>query len=90
MTLAGKELELEQTLDALNVGMKFYSRMKKWPRVSTSQFDSLLYVHVKQLRSCRDGQLLNHTVPGQTSHGVYHYLVPILLPVTRNLFFLYR
>ena len=27
----------------------------------------LFYVNGKQLRSCRDGQLLNHTVPGQDS-----------------------
>ena len=25
----------------------------------------MLYAHDKQLRSCRDGQLLNNTVPGQ-------------------------
>ena len=25
----------------------------------------LFYVHVKHLRSCRDGQLTNHTFPGQ-------------------------
>ena len=25
------------------------------------------YVHSKQLRSCWEGQLLNHTVPGQAS-----------------------
>ena len=31
-------------------------------------FDLLLkYVHRKQLVSCRDSQLLNHTVPGQVS-----------------------
>ena len=29
-------------------------------------FDLMLYVHGKQL-SCRDHQLLNHTVPGQAS-----------------------
>ena len=29
--------------------------------------DLLLYVHGKQLGSCRDGQLLNHTVSGQVS-----------------------
>ena len=29
-------------------------------------FDLMLYVHGKQLRSW-DGQLLNHTVPGQAS-----------------------
>ena len=28
-------------------------------------FDLMLYVHGKQLRSCWDGQLPNHTVPGQ-------------------------
>ena len=27
----------------------------------------LLYVHSKQLRSCQNGQFLNHTVPGQAS-----------------------
>ena len=26
-------------------------------------FDLLLYVYDKQLRSCRDGQFLNHIVP---------------------------
>ena len=30
-------------------------------------FELLLYVHGKQLRSCREGQLLNYTVPGQVS-----------------------
>ena len=30
-------------------------------------FVLLLYVHSKQLRSCWDSQLLNHTVPGQAS-----------------------
>ena len=30
-------------------------------------FDLMLNVHGKQLRSCRDGQLLNHTVLGQAS-----------------------
>ena len=30
-------------------------------------FDSLLYVHSKQFRSCRDGQLLSHTVSGQVT-----------------------
>ena len=30
-------------------------------------FDFMLYVHGKQLRSCWDCQLLNHTVPGQAS-----------------------
>ena len=28
-------------------------------------FDLLLYAHSTQLRSCWDGNLLNHTVPGQ-------------------------
>ena len=28
-------------------------------------FDLMLYDNGKQLRSCRDGQLLNHTVPVQ-------------------------
>ena len=30
-------------------------------------FDLMLYIQGKQLRSCHDGQLLNHTVPGQAS-----------------------
>ena len=30
-------------------------------------FDLMLYVHGKQLRSCRDSQLLNQAVPGQAS-----------------------
>ena len=30
-------------------------------------FDLMLNVHSKQLRSCWDGQLLNHTVPRQAS-----------------------
>ena len=51
-------------------------------------FNLLLHVHGKQLRSCHDGQLLNHTVPWQAFLSVYQYLVPILLPVTDNLLFL--
>ena len=34
-------------------------------------FDLMLYIHGKQLRSCLDGQLLNHTVPGQASQGQF-------------------
>ena len=30
-------------------------------------FDLMLYIHRKQLRSCRDSQLPNHTVPVQAS-----------------------
>ena len=30
-------------------------------------FDFMLNVHGKQLRLCRDGQLLENTVPGQAS-----------------------
>ena len=41
----------------------------------------MLYVHGKQLWSCLDGQLPNHTVPAQ-------YLVPNLSSVTNNLLFL--
>ena len=37
-------------------------------------FDLMLYIHGKYLSSCRDGQLLIQTVPGQ--------------PVTDNLLFL--
>ena len=32
-------------------------------------FDLMLYIYGKQLRSCWDGQLPNHTVPGQASQG---------------------
>ena len=32
-------------------------------------FDLMLYIHGKQLRSCWDGQLLHHTVPGQAFAG---------------------
>ena len=43
-----------------------------WPMVFTCfLFDLMLYVRGKQLRSCRDGQLLNHTVPGQVSRRQY-------------------
>ena len=35
--------------------------------ISFCLFDLMLYVHGKQLRSCRDDQLLNHTSPGQAS-----------------------
>ena len=52
-------------------------------------FDLLLYVHGKQLVSCRDSQLLNHTVPGQVSRrqltSVY---CTFFWPVTDNLLFL--
>ena len=33
-------------------------------------FDLMLYFHGKQLRSCWDGQLPNHTVPGQAPVAV--------------------
>ena len=39
--------------------------------VNNCLFDMLLYIHTKQLRSCREGQLLNHTVPGQASQGQF-------------------
>ena len=32
-------------------------------------FDLMLYIHSKQLRSCWDGQLLNHIVPGKPTRG---------------------
>ena len=35
--------------------------------ISFCLFDLVLYIHNKQLRSCWDGQLLNHTVNGQAS-----------------------
>ena len=51
--------------------------------------DLMLYVHSKQLRSCCNGQLLNHTFPGQApTEAVHQYQVPILSPVTDNLLFL--
>ena len=52
-------------------------------------FDLLLYVHGKQMVSCRNSQLLNQTVPGQVSRrqltSVY---CPFFWPVTDNLLFL--
>ena len=45
-------------------------------------------IHGKQLRSCRDGQLLNHTVPGQATWRQFTHLMYILSPVTDNLLFL--
>ena len=33
--------------------------------------DLFLDVHGKHIRSCRDGQLLNHTVPGKASRGQF-------------------
>ena len=39
------------------------------PELFVCLFDLMLYVHGKQLRSCWDGQLLNHIVPGQASRG---------------------
>ena len=47
-------------------------------------FRKFCLIHGKELKSCRDGQLLNHTVP----EAVYKYSVPILSPVTDNLLFL--
>ena len=51
-------------------------------------FDLLLYIHGKQLWSCQDAQLLNHTVPGQASNGSLPVQSARFLPVTDNLFFL--
>ena len=48
-------------------------------------FDSLLYIHGKQLRSCLDDQLLNLISWASLLGAVYQYLVPILLPETDNL-----
>ena len=63
-------------------------RKKKY-RIPLHRFvcliDLLLYVHGKQLRPCRDGQILNHTVPVQASEK--WYVAPILLPVINNLLF---
>ena len=44
-------------------------------------FDLMLYVNGKQLRSCPDGQLLNHTVPWQASQRQFTSTWCILLPV---------
>ena len=55
-------------------------------------FDLVLYIHGKQLRSCRDSQLLNHTVLRQVSQrqftSIFCIFFNILLPVTENLLFL--
>ena len=45
-------------------------------------FDLFLYVHGEQLRSCREGQLLNHTVSGQASREQLTNLKCPFLPVT--------
>ena len=47
--------------------MMMISIFSGYGSVQMTLFDLLYYVHLKQLRSCRDGQLLNHTVPGQAS-----------------------
>ena len=52
-------------------------------------FDQPTYVHGKQLVSCPDRQLLNHTVPGQVSRRqLTIVLCPFFWPVTDNLLFL--
>ena len=48
--------------------------------VSFCLFDLMLYFHGKQLRSCWDGQVLNHTVTWQASLRQ----IAILSPVTDN------
>ena len=50
-------------------------------RISVCLFDLMLYLHGKQLRSCREDQLLNHTSWAGLPEAVYHYLVSILSPV---------
>ena len=52
-------------------------------------FVCFVYVHGQQLRSCRDGQLLNHTVPGQASQDNYQYYMHILSPLTDNMLFFF-
>ena len=48
----------------------------------------MLYVHVEQLRSGRDGLLLNRTVPGQAVGGSLPVLSANFSPETNNLLFL--
>ena len=49
----------------------------------------MLYVHGLQLRSCWDGQLLNHTVPGQGSRRQFTSIkFPFFRQSTDNLLFL--
>ena len=43
------------------------------------------YVHGKQLRSCRYGQLLNHSSWASLPDAVYQYLVHIFSTVIDNL-----
>ena len=45
-------------------------------------FDVMLYVHGKQLRSCWDGQLVFHSVPGQASRKQF---TSIKCPLFRKL-----
>ena len=60
--------------------------------VLVSLFDLMLQVRGKEHKSCRDVQLLNHTVPVRQARSlpeeVYQYLVPFHSPVTDNLLFL--
>ena len=53
----------------------------------TDRFLSLNF-HGKQLKLCRDGQLLNHTVPGQASQRQITSIKSPFSSVTDNLLFL--
>ena len=54
----------------------------------TCLFDLTLYIHGKQLGSCRNGRLLNCTATGLASwKQLTSILVSILSPVTDNLLF---
>ena len=48
-------------------------------------FDLLLYVHGKQLGSCRDSPLLNRTVPRQVSRRQFTSISNALANITRGL-----
>ena len=52
---------------ALRVKILLFSPIKTFLWMLFCLFDLMLYVNGKQLRSCWDGRLFNHTVPGQAS-----------------------
>ena len=42
-----------------------------WPQQQALTQRSMLYIYGKQLRECWDGQLLNHTFPGQVNRSQF-------------------
>ena len=42
-----------------------------WPQQQALTQRSMLYIYGKQLRKCWDGQLLNHTFPGQVNRNQF-------------------